>query len=94
MLAPPPETNADPARRERGALLRAFEGSTLTKANFLVLKRMTESDLDAQLAQAQQERQEWQARHPAPPRDERAENPARPERDARRDSNHGRPSRR
>ena len=72
-LAPPQaDTSADPARRERGALLRSFEGSTLTKANFLVLKRMTEADLDAQLTLARQERQEWQAQHPAPPRPERA----------------------
>lgn len=56
---------ADAARRERNALLRSFESSTLTKANFLVLKRMTEADLDAQLALARQERQ------PAPPRDQR-----------------------
>jgi hypothetical protein len=56
---------ADAARRERNALLRSFESSTLTKANFLVLKRMTEADLDAQLALARQERQ------PGAPRDDR-----------------------
>ena len=48
---------ADAARRERSALLRTFESSTLTKSNFLVLKRMTEAELDAQLALARQERQ-------------------------------------
>jgi hypothetical protein len=57
---------ADAARRERSALLRSFESSTLTKANFLVLKRMTEADLDAQLALARQERQ------PGPQRDDRS----------------------
>jgi hypothetical protein len=36
--------------------LRAFETSTLSKANFCALKRMTEADLDAALAQARQER--------------------------------------
>jgi ProP effector len=50
-------TPEDPARRDRQALLRAFEGSSLSKANFLVLKRMTETDFDAQLAQARQERE-------------------------------------
>ncbi len=46
----------DPAQRERALLLRAYEGSTLTKSNFCVLKRMSEADLDTQLALAQQER--------------------------------------
>jgi hypothetical protein len=46
------------ARRERAALLRAYESSTLTKANFCVLKRVSEADLDAALAQARQERGE------------------------------------
>jgi ProP effector len=36
--------------------LRAFESSSLSKANFMVLKRLSEADLDAQLAQARQER--------------------------------------
>ncbi len=43
------------ARRERAALLRAFDSSPLTKANFCVLKRMRETDLDAQLALARKE---------------------------------------
>ena len=46
------------ARRERAALLRAYESSTLTKANFCVLKRVSEADLDSALAQARQERGE------------------------------------
>jgi len=57
---------ADAARRERSALLRTFESSTLTKSNFLVLKRMTEAELDAQLTLARQERQQ------SPHRDERS----------------------
>ncbi len=59
---------ADAARRERSALLRTFESSTLTKSNFLVLKRMTEADLDAQLALARQERQQGPQRDDRPPR--------------------------
>jgi sRNA-binding protein len=47
---------SDPAQRERALLLRAFETSTLSKANFCALKRMSEADLDAALAQARQER--------------------------------------
>ncbi len=46
----------DPAQRERALLLRAYEGSTLTKSNFCALKRMREADLDAQLLLAKQER--------------------------------------
>ncbi|HLL17950.1 MAG TPA: ProQ/FINO family protein, partial [Rubrivivax sp.] len=46
------------ARRERAALLRAYESSTLTKSNFCVLKRVSEADLDAALTQARQERGE------------------------------------
>jgi hypothetical protein len=36
-------------------LLRAFESSPLSKANFCALKRLSEADLDRQLAQARQE---------------------------------------
>lgn len=46
----------DPAQRERALLLRAFEASPLSKANFCALKRITEAALDAALAQAQAER--------------------------------------
>ena len=46
----------DPARRERALLLRTYEASSLTKSNFCVLKRITEAELDAQLALARQER--------------------------------------
>jgi len=58
--ASPPAPQFSPAeleaRRERAALLRAYEGSTLTRANFCVLKRISEADLQAQLALAGQER--------------------------------------
>jgi hypothetical protein len=49
-------------------LLRAFESSPLSKANFCVLKRIGESELDAQLAQARAERAAWQREHPPQPR--------------------------
>jgi ProP effector len=43
-------------RRERALLLRAWETTTLTRSNFCVLKRIKEAELEAQLAQARQER--------------------------------------
>ena len=48
----------DAARRERASLLRTYEASSLSKANFCVLKRMNETDLDAVLVQARRERDE------------------------------------
>jgi hypothetical protein len=47
---------ADPAQRERALLLRAFEASPLSKANFCALKRISEAELDTALAQARSER--------------------------------------
>ena len=35
--------------------MRAYESSTLTKANFCVLKRISEGELDAALGQARSE---------------------------------------
>jgi len=43
-------------RRDRALLLRAWETTTLTRSNFCVLKRISEADLEAQLARARQER--------------------------------------
>ncbi len=40
------------ARRENDGLLRAYESSTLTRANFCALKGIAETDLEALLAQA------------------------------------------
>jgi sRNA-binding protein len=54
--APSTALPIDPAQRERVLLLRAFESSTLSKANFCALKRITEAELDAALAQARAER--------------------------------------
>ena len=67
--APPPRPHLSPAemeaRRERAALLRAFETSTITRANFCVLKRISDSDLEDQLALAWNER-ELRAQEPRP----------------------------
>jgi sRNA-binding protein len=55
------------ARRERSNLLRAYETSTLTRANFCALKGMKEDQLEAQLLVARQER-EQRAQEPRPER--------------------------
>jgi sRNA-binding protein len=54
----------DPERRQRALLLRAWESSPLSKANFCTLKRLSEAQLDAELAQARTERT---SRHARPP---------------------------
>lgn len=54
--AAPAALPTDPAQRERAMLLRSFESSPLSKANFCALKGITEAALDAALAQAQAER--------------------------------------
>ena len=51
-----PSLPTDPAQRERAMLLRSFESSPLSKANFCALKGMTEVNLDAALVQAHAER--------------------------------------
>lgn len=68
------------ARRERAALLRAFETTTLTRANFCALKGIPEAELDARLAQARTEREQRPPREerPGPPRGERGERGDRP----------------
>ena len=60
-------------RRERALLLRAFESSTLTRANFCALKGLNDSSLDTLLAQARQEAAErpaWAEDRPPPRRDD------------------------
>ena len=47
----------DDERRNRQALLRAFEASTLSPSNFCALKGVTQTELDALLAQARIEAQ-------------------------------------
>ncbi|MDP1647825.1 MAG: TIGR04282 family arsenosugar biosynthesis glycosyltransferase, partial [Rubrivivax sp.] len=57
----------DQARRDRAALLRAFESSTLTRANFCALKGIADAELDGRLHQAWLEReQRAQEMRPAP----------------------------
>jgi len=52
-----PEQAADQeARRSRAAVLRAFETTTLTRANFCALKGMKDEALEAILVQARAER--------------------------------------
>ncbi|MCL4738143.1 MAG: hypothetical protein KJZ81_08035 [Burkholderiaceae bacterium] len=51
-----PAWPADDAQRERALLLRAWESSPLAKPNFCALKRLSEADFDAQIAQARAER--------------------------------------
>ena len=53
---PPAALPTDPALRERTMLLRSFESSPLSKANFCALKGIAETALDAALAQAQAQR--------------------------------------
>ncbi len=56
------------AQNERAALLRAYETTTLTRANFCALKGLAEASLDAMLVQARQERERrTQAPRPDPP---------------------------
>jgi hypothetical protein len=45
------------ARRQRAQLLRTFEQSPLSKANFGALKGLSEAALDALLAQARADRE-------------------------------------
>jgi ProP effector len=56
LTAPAAALPADPAQRERAMLLRSFEASTISKANFCALKRIGEAELDAALLQARAER--------------------------------------
>lgn len=48
--------SGDPAQRERAQLLRAWEGTSLSKANFCALKRLSEADFDEQIERARRER--------------------------------------
>jgi hypothetical protein len=52
----PEQAAENEARRGRAALLRAFETTTLTRANFCALKGMKEPALEALLVQAREER--------------------------------------
>ncbi|MBQ0961041.1 ProQ/FinO family protein [Ideonella sp. 4Y11] len=62
----------DDARRQRFSLVRDYEHTTLTKANFCALKGIAEDQLDGLLATIRAEIAAWEAqRPPAPPRPER-----------------------
>jgi sRNA-binding protein len=61
------------ARRNRAALLRAFETTTLTPANFCALKGLVEAELQGQLTLARQER-EQRAQEPQPGFNHRPDN--------------------
>jgi hypothetical protein len=65
---PSPSVAADPlpdepARRERALLLRAWESSPLTPANFCALKGLKVAEFEAQIEQARRERAERADRH-------------------------------
>lgn len=86
-------------RRNRAQLLRDFEKTTLTRANFCVLKGLPESDLDRVLEIARKEAAEAPApqtdRPHAPRGDRRDQRPAGPRRDGDRPAQgQGRPPRR
>jgi ProP effector len=66
---------ADAARRRRAALLRDFDNTTLTPANFCALKGIAPEALDALLATARREAQEWRDRPRDGPRDRPRERP-------------------
>ena len=72
---PPPVL--DEAAQRRQALLRAWETTTLTPANFLALKGLTQADLDADLALARADR-ERRGPGPAPAPDRRPSGPGGP----------------
>ncbi len=54
----PEQAAENEARRGRAALLRLYETTTLTRANFCALKGLSETALEAALAQARTEREQ------------------------------------
>ena len=64
----PEQAAENEARRSRAALLRAFESTTLTAANFCALKGLKVDALNAALEQARQERGPVSAAPAAAPR--------------------------
>lgn len=56
------QAQEETAQRQRFELLRAYETTTLTRANFCALKGLAEDQLDAVLAQAREEAKERAAR--------------------------------
>jgi hypothetical protein len=80
-------------RRERAALLRGFETTKLTVANFCALKGIAPEQLDAVLAQARAEAAEDAAR-PRPARSDRPDHRGGPRGDQRREARDDRGERR
>lgn len=62
------EQEMEAARRWRQDLLRAYETSSLSRANFCTLKNVPEAQLDALLAQAREEKAAMPPRPTAPQR--------------------------
>jgi hypothetical protein len=67
----PPASPDDAARRERALLLRSFDSSPLTKANFCALKGISVEELDRRLALAREEA----GLRPVPPQPQRRGGP-------------------
>ena len=82
----PEQVAENEGRRNRAALLRTFEGATLTRANFCALKGISDAALEAQLVQAREERKHQPQPHPQP----QPQPPQRPQNDRDRPSQ-GRP---
>ena len=61
----------DDARRARFALVRDFERTTLTRANFCALKGIAEDQLDGLLENIRAEIVQWEAQRPARPEGDR-----------------------
>src|SRR5690606_814936 len=70
-------------RRERAQLLRDFERTTLTEANFCALKGVAADQLQTVLAQARQEAEERPAQPPRSEHERGARGPGRGARDER-----------
>ena len=62
-------------RRNRAGLLRDFQTTTLTRANFCVLKQVEPDELEGLLERARQEAEEDRQRQPAFERPQRADRP-------------------
>ena len=86
----PEQVAENEGRRNRAALLRTFEGATLTRANFCALKGISDAALEAQLVQAREERKHQPQPHPHPHPQPQPQPPQRPQNDRDRPSQ-GRP---
>ena len=75
----------------RAHLLRDFEATTLTRANFCALKGVADEELDGLLEIARGEKKEYEARRPGPDQ-ARREGPRPPQGDRRPPSRERRPA--